>query len=173
MYFLPKKFLYSKMQKNNPPQMYSKKYLIIFFIFICLWCFGIISPIIFQHEKVYQLAKPFLNLTYSQVCHQSHDKTLSFGGENILVCSRCAGIYLGVFLTGLFSLILRKTPMRIFYFLLFSLILMLIDVSFTTFGIYNYSKLFALVTGLLMGSTLFLFVLEQINFVKTQSIYEK
>lgn len=153
--------------------MYSKKYLIIFFIFICLWCFGIISPIIFQHEKAYQLAKPFLNLTYSQVCHQSHEKTLSFGGENILVCSRCAGIYLGIFLTGLFSLILTKTPMRIFYFLLLSLLLMLIDVSFTTLGIYNYSKLVALLTGLFLGSTLLLFVLDQLNYLKTQSNYEK
>src|SRR3972149_7090550 len=154
-------------------QMDSKKYLIIFFIFICLWCFGIISPVIFQHEKVYQFAKPFLNLTYSQVCHQSHEKTISFWGENILVCSRCTGIYLGAFLTGLFSLILTKIPKRAFYFLLSSFILMLIDVSFTTLGIYTYSKLFALVTGLLLGSTLLLFVLEQLNYLKTQSNYEK
>ena len=153
--------------------MYTKKYLIIFFIFICLWCFGIISPIIFQHEKVYQLAKPFLNLAYSQVCHQSHEKTISIWGENIFVCSRCAGIYLGIFLTAFFAMIFSKTPLRIFYFLLSSSILMLIDVFFTTIGIYSYSKSFALLTGLLLGSALLLFVLEQLNYFKTQNSYEK
>jgi uncharacterized membrane protein len=153
--------------------MYSKKYLIIFFIFIFLWCFGIISPIIFQHEKVYQLVKPFLNLAYSQVCHQSHEKTISFWGENIFVCSRCAGIYLGIFLTGFLAIIFSTTPLRIFYFLLLSLILMFIDVSSTTIGIYNYSKSFALLTGLLSGSALLLFVLEQFNYFKKQSNYEK
>ena len=154
-------------------QMYSKKYLIIFFFFICLWCFGIISPVFFHHEKVYQLAKPFLNLAYSQVCHQSHEKTVSLGGENILVCSRCTGIYLGVFLTGLFALIFSKITQRIFNFLLLSLILMLIDVFFTTIGIYSYSKSFALLTGVFLGSALLLFVLEQLNYFKTQNSYEK
>jgi len=153
--------------------MYTKKYLIIFFIFICLWCFGIISPIIFQHEKVYQLVKPFLNLAYSQVCHQSHEKTISIWGENIFVCSRCAGIYLGILLTGFLAIIFSTTPLRIFYFLLLSLILMFIDVSSTTIGIYNYSKSFALLTGLLSGSALLLFVLEQLNYFKKQSNYEK
>ena len=153
--------------------MRSQKYFIIFFILICLWCLGIISPIIFQNEKVYQLVKPFLNLTYSQVCHQSHEKTLSLGGENVLVCSRCTGIYLGVFLTGLFSLILSKIPQRIFYFLLLSLILMFIDVFLTTLGICSYSKSFALLTGVFLGSTLLLFVLEQLNYFKTQNSYEK
>lgn len=153
--------------------MHSKKYLIIFFIFISFWCFGIISPVVFQKSKVFLITKPFLTQIYSTVCHQAHEKTISVGGENILVCSRCAGIYLGVFLTGLISLILTKTPMRISYFLLSSFILMLIDVSFTTLGIYTYSKLFALVTGLLLGSTLLLFVLEQLNYLKTQSNYEK
>ena len=89
------------------------------------------------------------------------------------IVTLCAGIYLGAFLTGLFSLILTKIPKRAFYFLLSSFILMLIDVSFTTLGIYTYSKLFALVTGLLLGSTLLLFVLEQLNYLKTQSNYEK
>ena len=153
--------------------MYSKKYLMIFFFFICLWCFGIISPVFFHHEKVYQLAKPFLNLAYSRVCHQSHEKTISFWGENIFVCSRCAGIYLGILLTGFLAIIFSTTPLRIFYFLLLSLILMFIDVSSTTIGIYNYSKSFALLTGLLSGSALLLFVLEQLNYFKKQSNYEK
>lgn len=153
--------------------MYYKKYLVIFFIFICLWCFGIISPVVFHNVKAFLIAEPFLNQVYSTVCHQAHEKTISFGEENIFVCSRCAGIYLGVFITGLISLILTKAPERIFYFLIFSLILMLIDVSSTTFGIYTYSKLIALFTGLLLGSTILLFVLYQLNYFKTQSNYEK
>lgn len=153
--------------------MHSKKYLIFFFIFICLWCFGIISPEVFHNEKTFLIAKPFLNQVYGTVCHQSPEKTISFGEENIFVCSRCAGIYLGVLLAGLISLIITKTPKRIFYILLLTFALLLLDVLFSTLKIYNYSKVIALLTGLFWSSTLLLFVLDQLNLFKTQSNYEK
>jgi uncharacterized membrane protein len=153
--------------------MYPKKYFIIFFIFICVWCFGIISPIFFHNVKTFLIAKPFLNQVYGTVCHQSQEKTISIGEENIFVCSRCAGIYLGVLLSGLISLILTKTHRKIFYFLLLTFALLLLDVLFSTLKIYTYSKVIALLTGLFWGSTLLLFVLDQLNFFKTQSNYEK
>src|SRR3989304_6829034 len=111
--------------------MYSKKYLIIFFIFICLWCFGIISPAVFHDQNAFFLAKPFLSQVYSTVCHQQYEKTISIVGENIFVCSRCAGIYLGLFIVGLSSLIFTKKIKWSFYLVLISAIIMVIDVSFT------------------------------------------
>ena len=152
--------------------MYPKKYLIIFLIFICLWCFGIIFPAVFHDQKAFFIAKPFLSQVYSTVCHQQHEKTISIVGENIFVCSRCAGIYLGLLLTSIISFFIIPKNKN-FNFLLLTLALLLLDVTFSTFKIYNYSKVIALLTGLFLGSTLLLFVLDQLNFFKTQSNYEK
>ena len=152
--------------------MHPKKYLIIFFIFICLWCFGIISPVVFHNVKVFLIAKPFLNQVYATVCHQSPEKIISIGGENIFVCSRCAGIYLGLLLTSIISFFIIPKNKN-FNFLLLTFALLLLDVTFSNFKIYNYSKVIALLTGLLLSLTLLQFVLEQLNFFKTQSNYEE
>ena len=153
--------------------MYPKKYFITCFTLICLWCFGIISPLIFHDVKAFLIAKPFLNQVYSTVCHQANEKTMSVYGENLFVCSRCAGIYLGIFIIGLLSFTIKKKIKNSFYFFLVSSLILLSDVSFTTFGVYHYSKLVALLTGLLLGSTILLFVLDQFGYFKTQSNYEK
>ena len=153
--------------------MHPKKYFIACFTLICLWCFGMVSPIIFHDVKAFLIAKPFLNQVYSTVCHQAHEKTMSFYGENLFVCSRCAGIYLGIFIIGLLSFTIKKKIKNSFYFFVVSSLILLSDVSFTTFGVYNYSKLVALLTGLLLGSTILLFVLDQFGYFKTQSNYEK
>ena len=143
------------------------------FTLICLWCFGMVSPIIFHDVKAFLIAKPFLNQVYSTVCHQAHEKTISFYGENLFVCSRCAGIYLGLFIIALTTLFFTKKIKNIFNFLLVSSLILLSDVSFTTFKVYHYSKLVALLTGLLLGSTILLFVLDQFGYFKTKSNYEK
>jgi len=153
--------------------MYSKKYLTVCFTLVCLWCFGIISPLIFNDVKVFLIAKPFLNQMYSTVCHQAHEKTMSFYGENLFVCSRCTGIYLGIFIIGLLSFTIKKKIKNSFYFFLISSLILLFDVSFTTVGVYHYSKLVALLTGLLLGSTILLFFLNHFDYIKTQSNYEK
>jgi uncharacterized membrane protein len=153
--------------------MYYKKYFMVFYILISFWCFGIISPAIFHDVKAFLIAKPFLNQMYSTVCHQAHEKTMSFYGENLFVCSRCTGIYLGIFIIGLLSFTIKKKIKNSFPFFLVSSLILLSDVSFTTFGVYHYSKLIALLTGLLLGSTVLLFVLDQFGYFKTQSNYEK
>ena len=144
-----------------------------YFTLICLWCFGMVSPIIFHDVKAFLIAKPFLNQVYSTVCHQANEKTMSVYGENLFVCSRCAGIYLGIFIIGLLSFTIKKKIKNSFYFFLVSSLILLSDVSFTTFEVYHYSKLVALLTGLLLGSTILLLVLDQFGYFKTQSNYEK
>jgi uncharacterized membrane protein len=140
---------------------------------ICLWCFGIISPVVFHNSKAFLITKPFLNQVYSTVCHQEHEKSINFDGNDLFVCSRCIGIYLGLLIIGLSTLIFTKRIKNNFYLVPISSLVMLIDVSSSTFGIYTYSKPFALVTGLLLGSTIFLFVLDQLNIFNTQNNYEK
>ena len=153
--------------------MHSKKILIIFLIFISIWCLGIISPVIFHHENAFIIAKPFLNQVYSTVCHQVNEKTISYEGEDLFVCSRCAGIYFGLFIVGLAAFFLRKNIKNSFYLVLIFSLIMLLDVSFSTIGVYSYSKLAALLTGLLLSSAIFLFVLDQLNYPQKQIDYEK
>lgn len=149
----------------------NQKYYIMFFLFILIWCIGIISPTIFQNEKSFLLAKPLLNQVYSTVCHQQHEKTISIAGENIFVCSRCAGIYMGLLLTSAISLFI-VLRIKTFNFLLLTFVLLLLDVILSSFKIYSYSKVFALLTGLLFGSSIFLFAFEEMHYYQSLKKYE-
>lgn len=154
-------------------KIHSKKSLILFFIFINFWCFGIISPLIFHNDSTFIIIKPFVNQVYSTVCHQVHEKTISVDGENIFVCSRCAGIYFGLLIISYFLLLFSVKLKHSFYPVIISFIILLIDVSSAALGIYSYSKPVALLTGFLLGSTIFLFVLDQLNYPQKQIDYEK
>ena len=153
--------------------MHYKKYMMIFFFFTCIWCTGIISPVIFHGEKAFYIVKPFLNQMYSTVCHQAHEKTIRIDGENLLVCSRCAGIYLGFLLIGLCSLLISKVSVISLPFLLVASAFMLFDVLFTSFNVYDYSKIVALITGLFFGSTIILFFLNELKKLNQLNYNEK
>jgi uncharacterized membrane protein len=53
----------------------------------------------------------FLKLCYQPVCHQLEERSLRVAGEPSLVCSRCAGLYLGGAL-GLLVMAVTMTPLR-------------------------------------------------------------
>lgn len=150
---------------------YNQKYLVIFFLFILIWCIGIISPTIFHSEKSFLIAKPFLNQVYSTVCHQQYAKTISIGGESIFVCSRCAGIYIGLLLASAISLfiILR---IKTFNFLLLTVVLLLLDVTLSSYKIYSYSKVLASLTGFLFSSAIFLFFIDEMRNYQSSRNYE-
>jgi hypothetical protein len=66
------------------------------------------------------------------------------------------------------------TPKKyIFDFLLFTFAFLLLDVTFGLIGIYNYSRLTAVVTGLLFGSAIFFFLLNELHHNKFFMKYEK
>jgi uncharacterized membrane protein len=142
----------------------SKKYLLLFFLVICIWCFGILSPSILKNWEIYNAAKPFINLVYSPVCHQQHVKALEINGENLLVCARCSGIYFGLFLFTLTSLLFSPKIKNGFYLLIAAAIFMIFDVVLTTFGFYDYSKFLAFSTGVILGISLLIFVFSQLIF---------
>jgi uncharacterized membrane protein len=113
------------------------------------------------------IASPFLKKIYGTVCHRHIEKTFLFNGHYLYVCARCTGIYsgaLGVSFISLFSLHRLPEKMKLLYF---SAIPMLIDVFSTTTGIYPYSKIIALLTGIFFGSAVFAYILAVIenNFV--------
>ena len=135
----------------------NKKYKIVFFALLLVWCLGIFSEYLIQLYGGVVYALPILKENYSFVCHQEKWKLLSCCGYESLVCSRCAGIYIGALLASIFNLFSKKEieiKLKIF---LFSSFPMIIDVAGYSIGLYKYSKTIAFLTGFLFGIVSFLY----------------
>jgi len=159
--------------KNSLPNGFNRFFTsrifirIIFFISAALWCIGFLSGALLPDSAYAIIASPFLKKIYGAVCHQHIEKTFLINGHYFLVCARCTGIYFGALLISLLSIFtFRKLPGRM-NLLYLSALPMLIDVASTTMGIYQYSKIIALITGLFFGSAVFAYILASIenNFV--------
>ena len=128
---------------------------VIIFFLLAVWCIGFFFEwLIPLNEKLLTLL-PFLHQTYSLICHQEKVKLITSHGFESLVCSRCAGIYIGLLTGSLLSIFrkpLKNTSIKI---LLICTALMLLDITAYSTGIYHYSKLIAFITGFLLGSAAF------------------
>jgi len=80
----------------------------------------------------------------------------------MLVCARCAGIYLGAFIAG-FSSFLIITPLISRKVLILSALPLVIDVLFTFIGVYTYSKSVAFITGLTFGGAVYLVFISELE----------
>jgi uncharacterized membrane protein len=130
---------------------------------IMIWLIGIfIAWLIPVNEKLLFIY-PYLKQGYSVVCHQESCKLITVNGKESLVCSRCAGIYSGLFMSSiilLFNKSIKKPKLKI---LLVVSLPMLMDVIFHSIGLYNYSKTIAFLTGFLLGSVGFLYFYSGLN----------
>ena len=126
-------------------------YKLLFVILILLWLLGIFSEVIIPHFDSLAFLYPYLKFLYSHVCHQQPEKVLSIDAHNLLVCSRCTGIYLGSFISSLILLLVPVIKIRNIIYLLLATIPMVIDVILYSSGIYTYSKNIALFSGTLFG----------------------
>jgi uncharacterized membrane protein len=96
---------------------------------------------------LYPLIKEF----YSSVCHQIGYKTIQINGINFLVCARCSGIYFGGLIASVIFLFSSKSHTLKINYLFIAAIPMLTDVLLYSLGVYEYSKIIALSSGLLFG----------------------
>lgn len=94
---------------------------------------------------------PLLKMFYSKICHQIPYKSFEINGFHFLVCARCTGIYLGVFLSSLLFLFINKPKLKVDLRFLILSVPMIIDIILYRTGIYNYSKITAFFTGLPAG----------------------
>ena len=142
---------------------------LIFSFILLLWCTLIFIDWIIPFNENVIVVVPIIKKTFSLVCHQQEYKLISQNVFHSMVCSRCAGIYTGAFIASLallFFTIKKKFGNRLFYF---AVIPMLADIFCYTLNIYEYSKPVAFATGLLLGSTGFLYFYSAVN----QFIIEK
>jgi uncharacterized membrane protein len=80
----------------------------------------------------------------------------------MLVCARCAGIYFGAFISAIFSLFIF-IPFISKKLLMISILPLLLDVFFTTTGVYSYSQFLSFVTGIIFGIAICLFTMEELE----------
>ena len=139
----------------------------IIFILLLLWNIGFSYQVIFPHTATSVVTYPILKSVYGIVCHQRTEKTFFVSGNRFLVCARCTGIYFGALIISLMSIFFFRHISFGIKLLYASMAPMLIDVLFTTFGIYPYIKIIAFITGLFFGSVVFIYILAAIenNFV--------
>ena len=147
-----------KKSKRTFPTTFLIK--ILFVSIVIIWILGFLYPILFN--KQFDLTNYIFRRIYSPVCHQDHNKCITINSNEMFVCARCAGIYFGALIAGLSALIFQFTSIKIKTLLIF-LVPLIVDVSFTTAGIYSYSKTLAFTTGLIFGSIVSLFLLYEIE----------
>ncbi len=132
-------------------------------LLIIIWCLGFLIEFFIPHFPDAAYALPFLNKFYSFACHQNPNKLLTLNSYSTLVCARCAGIYFGfLFSAVIFLFVLKSHEPKLKYFI-FAAIPMLLDVLLYSVGVYHYSKIIALITGLLLGSVGFIYFYDALK----------
>ena len=117
-------------------------------IVVLVWVGLILAPALLQgsSSSIYTF--------FSYICHQLPDRTLHLAGGPMAVCTRCFGVYAGLFLGilvyPLWRPVVEIEPIpRIWLFL--AIIPITIDWSLTVFGFWENTHLSRVVTGLILG----------------------
>lgn len=91
---------------------------------------------------------------YHFICHQIPDRSFHIAGEQFGVCSRCSGVYFGLFVGFAIYPLWRRIedvePLARFWLFL-SMIPIGIDWSLTVFGIWENTQFTRVATGLILG----------------------
>ena len=136
---------------------------VIISLILLLWCAGIFIEWFLPYENNLLFGLPFLQKSYSLVCHQQKAKLILFDHGETLVCARCTGIYLGFLFSSVIVLFKMPKEKPRLKFLYLAAVPMIIDVILYSFGFYRYSKPAAFITGLLLGSVGFLYLYAGLN----------
>ena len=123
----------------------------LFVVFV--WIFLILLAPIARANGFEGFAAPLYKF-YSFICHQISQRSFHVAGEPFGVCSRCFGVYFGLFVGFAIYPLWRKIdeiePLPRFW-LFASMIPIGIDWSLTIFGFWENTHLSRLVTGLILG----------------------
>ena len=116
---------------------------------VLLWA----SAIAARAAGINWVADPLYGL-YDLICHRIPERSFHLAGEQFGVCSRCSGVYFGLFagfaLYPLWRRIEDTEPLARFWLFL-SLIPIGVDWSLTVFGIWENTQASRFITGLILG----------------------
>ena len=91
------------------------------------------------------------------LCHQRIERSFSISGLNMPVCSRCTGIYLGIFLSLLMLILLERRikgefpSLKMVLVSVGAFLLMGIDVVLSTLDLIQSNNVIRLITGFITG----------------------
>ena len=140
-------------------------------ISVLIWCLLIIAAPFFAHQHL-ALPAGLIYLFFSKICHQFPDRSFSIWDNQFAVCARCTGLYFGFFIgTLLFPLFKMSKnfnpPKRYLFFV--ALTPLIIDLSLSTFHIWQNTFFSRVITGLFLGGVAALFIIPGIcNLTKTR-----
>lgn len=120
---------------------------------VFVWVFAIVlAPVALENGWI-TVASPLYTF-FGYICHQLSDRSLYLDGHPLAVCSRCFGVYFGLFAGLLAYPLWRKIeevePLARFWLFL-SLVPIGIDWSLTMFGIWENTHLSRFITGMILG----------------------
>jgi uncharacterized membrane protein len=120
---------------------------------VFLWVFAIVLAPVAMENHWFALSSRLYTF-FGYICHQIPERSLYFDGHPLAVCSRCFGVYFGLFAGLLAYPLWRKIeevePLARFWLFL-SLVPIGIDWSLTMFGIWENTHLSRFITGLILG----------------------
>ena len=133
-------------------------------VVVALWVAAIIAAPIAKANGDLGLSTPLYHF-FSYICHQMPSRSFHIEGEEFGVCSRCFGVYFGLFfgflIYPLWCRIDEIEPLPRFWLIL-SLFPIGIDWSLTIFGIWENNFLSRFVTGLILGVACATFIVPAI-----------
>ena len=124
---------------------------------VLAWVGSIIAAPVLNSSSIYSF--------FSWICHQIPERSLHVGENQMAVCSRCFGIYLGLLIGivvyPLWRSIEETEPVPRIWLVL-SLVPITIDWSLTVFGIWENTHVTRLVTGLILGAACATFIVPAV-----------
>lgn len=124
-----------------------------------VWILGFFIPFLIDSIDIIFAAQNI----FSAVCHQDTQKSICYNGMRSLVCARCAGIYIGIFVMSLILPTLSVLRFKSNKIILLAALPMIIDSAMVKLSFYEYSQLTAAATGFLFGSAIFLYIYDGLN----------
>ncbi len=132
----------------------------VFAFLAAVWVFIILLAPIAEANNLKGVSEPLYKF-YGFICHQVPDRSLHIADHAFAVCSRCFGVYFGLFFGFIIYPFLRRIeetePLPRFWLFL-AMIPMAIDWSLGFFEIWKNTHLSRFLTGAILGTACAVFI---------------
>lgn len=124
------------------------------------WIFLILLAPFAEATRLVSISEPIYKF-FSFICHQIPDRSIHFHEHVFAVCSRCFGVYFGLFFGfAIYPLLRRVEETEPFsrFWLFLAMVPMGVDWSLGFFGIWDNTHFSRFATGAILGTTCGLFI---------------
>ena len=132
----------------------------VFSLLAAVWAFLIVLAPLAEANNFSSVSNPLYKF-FSFLCHQNSERSPAFHGHAFAVCSRCFGVYFGLFfgfvVYPLLRLIEETEPLPRFWLFL-ATIPMAVDWLLGVFGIWENTHLSRFLTGAILGAVCAVFI---------------